>query len=128
MAEKAQLSPSEAGKRSYEEWRNELHSDPEYQRIYAEEAAKSELWLQLVEARQEAGLTQAQIAERLGVTQSQVARIEKRGYETYTLTTLRRYVAALGEGYSLEVHVHTPTDHSENLQDHSSRHSRFASA
>jgi transcriptional regulator with XRE-family HTH domain len=42
---------------------------------------------------------------RLGVTQSQVARIEKRGYDAYTLTTLRRYVAALGCEFSLEVTV-----------------------
>jgi transcriptional regulator with XRE-family HTH domain len=79
--------------------------------MYDEEAAKSELWLQLVEARQAAGLTQAQMAERLGVSQAQVARIEKRGYDAYTLTTLRRYIAALGEGYSLEVHIHTPKEY-----------------
>jgi len=45
------------------------------------------------------------LAERLGVSQAQVARIEKRGYDSYTLTTLRRYVEALGEGYSLEVSI-----------------------
>ena len=48
--------------------------------------------MQLVEARQAAGLTQAELAERLGVSQAQVARIEKRGYDAYTLITLRRYV------------------------------------
>ena len=52
-----------------------------------------------------AGLTQAQMAERLGVSQAQVARIEKKGYESYTLNSLRRYVLALGEGYALEVKV-----------------------
>ena len=70
-----------------------------------EEAAKKELWLQLVEARQAAGLTQADMAMRLGVTQSQVARIEKRGYDAYTLTTLRRYVDALGGAFELEVQI-----------------------
>jgi DNA-binding XRE family transcriptional regulator len=97
------------GQRSYQEWRGDLQSDPELQRLYTGEAAKKELWLQLVEARQEAGLTQAQMAERLGVTQSQVARIEKRGYDAYTLTTLRRYVQALGDDFCLEVRVrHVP--------------------
>ena len=70
-----------------------------------EEAAKKELWLQLVEARQKVGLTQAEMAQRLGVSQAQVARIEKRGYDAYTLNTLRRYVAALGGGFVLEVRV-----------------------
>ena len=55
--------------------------------------------------RQAAGLTQAEVAKRLAVSQGQVARIEKRGYDAYTLTTLRRYVEALGEGFSLEVRV-----------------------
>ncbi|HEX5501180.1 MAG TPA: helix-turn-helix transcriptional regulator [Thermomicrobiales bacterium] len=45
------------------------------------------------------------MAERLGVSQSQVAKIEKRGYEAYTLTTLRRYVQALGDDFTLEVRV-----------------------
>lgn len=94
------------GQASYQGWRDELRADPEYQAVYEEEAAKSELWIQLVEARQAAGLTQAELAKRLGVSQAQVARIEKRGYDAYTLNTLRRYVQALGEGFSLEVKVH----------------------
>jgi len=97
----------------YREWREQLLSDPKTRAIYEEEAAKKALWFQLVEARQQAGLTQEQMAQRLGVSQSQVARIEKRGYDAYTLTTLRRYVQALGEGYSLEVRITTPTSQDE---------------
>src|SRR6059058_6115866 len=99
-----------AGERSYQEWREGFLADPERRRIYEEEAAKSDLWLQLVEARQGAGLTQAQLAKRLGVSQAQVARIEKRGYDAYTLNSLRRYITALGEGFSLEVKIHIPDD------------------
>lgn len=95
----------EAGQARYDAFWAEQFADPEFRRVYAEEAAKKELWLQLVEARQAAGLTQAQLAERLGVSQSQVAKIEKRGYEAYTLTTLRRYVQALGDDFTLEVRV-----------------------
>src|SRR5438874_9363742 len=87
----------------YQEWHNALLATPEARAIYQEEAAKKELWLQLVEARQAAGLTQAELARRLGVSQAQVARIEKAGYDSYTLTTLRRYVQALGR--TLEVTV-----------------------
>lgn len=93
------------GQREYEEWRTNFLSDPENRRVYEEEAAKKELWLQLVEARQSAGLTQAELAKRLGVSQAQVARIEKRGYDAYTLNTLRRYLRALGEGFELRVTV-----------------------
>lgn len=98
------------GEESYRRWKERQHADPEYQKIYAEEAERSALWLQLVEARQAAGLTQVELAKRLGVSQAQVARIEKRGYDAYTLNTLRRYVEALGNGFKLEVAVHTPAE------------------
>lgn len=94
----------EVQKRYDEYWAKQM-ADPEFRAIYEEEAARMELWLQLVEARQAAGLTQQQMAERLGVSQAQVARIEKRGYDAYTLNTLRRYVKALGEGFELEVRI-----------------------
>ncbi len=93
------------GQTSYQTWREGLRANPEYQAIYEEEAAKSALWLQLVEARQQAGLTQQELAQRLGVSQAQVARMEKRGYDAYTLTSLRRYVSALGADFSLAVQI-----------------------
>ena len=80
-------------------------SEPEFRAIYEAEASKKELWLQLVEARQTAGLTQEEVARRLGVSQAQVARIEKRGYEAYTLRTLQRYVEALGDQFTLAITV-----------------------
>jgi DNA-binding XRE family transcriptional regulator len=93
------------GERDYQEWRDGLLADPEFRKIYEEEATKKELWLQLVEARQKAGITQAELARRLGVSQAQVARMEKRGYDAYTLNSLRKYVQALGEEFSLDVSV-----------------------
>ena len=109
-------NPIDEGARRYEAWRKRLLANPETEALYHEEAAKKELWMQLVEARHDAGLTQVQMAERLGVTQTQVARIEKAGYDAYSLNTLRRYVAALGEGYELEVRIRrreTPQPHPE---------------
>jgi len=102
-------SPIAAGEASYERWRREQLADPEFAEAYDEEAAKSELWLQLVEAREAAGLTQGEVAKRLGVSQAQVSRLEKSGYDAYTLNSLRRYLKALGGDFALEVHVqHRP--------------------
>jgi DNA-binding XRE family transcriptional regulator len=95
------------GQRAYEEWRDSFLADAENRRIYEEESRKKALWLQLVEARRAAGLTQVEVAGRMGVSQAQVARIEKRGYEAYTLKTLRRYLQALGDQFTLEVAVHS---------------------
>lgn len=90
---------------NYEDWREKFLADPENRQIYEEEAAKKELWLQLVEARQSAGLTQKELAERIGVSQAQVARMEKSGYDSYTLNSLRRYLAALGNDYVLNISI-----------------------
>ena len=96
------------GARLYEEDRARRMADPEFRTIYEEEAAKMDPSLQLVGARMAAGLTQAEMADRMGVSQAQIAPIEKRGYDLYTLNSLRRYVKALGEGFALEVKLHAP--------------------
>ena len=104
----------ETGQVRYDAFWDEQLADPAFRRVYAEEGTKQELWLQLVEARQAAGLTQTQLAERLGVGRSQVAQVERHGYEEYTLTTLRRYVQALGADFALEVRIRH-IQHTEHL-------------
>ncbi len=93
------------GQRSFEEYKAQILSDPKLRAMYEKEFRKKELWLQLVEARQEAGLTQKEVAERLGVSQAQVARIEKAGYGNYTLRTLERYIEALGDQFTVSVKI-----------------------
>ena len=44
--------------------------------------------------REAAGLTQEELAQRVAVTQSQLSKMERR--EDFRLSTLRRYVSALG--------------------------------
>lgn len=108
MTREAKQDYVKHGERDYQEWRESLVDTPEKRALYEEVAAKSDLWLQLVEARMAAGLTQEQMANRLGVSQAQVSRIEKCGYDAYTLNSLRRYVRALGGGFILEVRVCQP--------------------
>jgi DNA-binding XRE family transcriptional regulator len=98
-------SPIVDGRQAYEEDYARALSDSEFRALYEHEAQKKELWLQLVEARMASGLTQREMAKRLNVSQAQVARIEKAGYDCYTLNTLRRYVEALGSDFRLEVAI-----------------------
>lgn len=98
------------GQRLYQEHVARAFADPEFRAIYEEEARKKELWLQLVEARLDAGLTQKDVAKRMGISQAQVARIEKRGYEAHTLRTLQRYIEALGNGYKLVISIQKTGD------------------
>ena len=73
MATQSERDLIEEGGQDYQEWRQSLTDTPQKKALYEEIAVKSDLWLQLVEARQEAGLTQRQLAKRLGVSQAQVA-------------------------------------------------------
>ncbi len=98
-------TPTTTGQDSYQAWREGLAANPAYQVLFEEEAARGGLWLQLVEARQAAGLTQAEVARRIGVSQAQVARLEKSGYDGYSLNSLRRYVRALGDDFALDVRI-----------------------
>ena len=72
---------------------------PGYAQAYAALADEFAALSELLRARQAAGLTQAQVAERMGVPQSSVARLESSAgsrKHAPSLATLRRYADALG--------------------------------
>ena len=60
----------------------------------------------LLKARQDAGLTQAQVAERMGTHAPAVARLERSlatGKHSPSIATVRRYVKACGKKLVLRV-------------------------
>lgn len=56
----------------------------------------------LRELREQAGLTQAQLAERIGVGQRQVSKIEQGELDSAKVGTIRSYLEAVGGGLALE--------------------------
>jgi transcriptional regulator with XRE-family HTH domain len=75
----------------------------EVERIEREEG---ELLDQLLKARQEAGLTQAQVAQRMGTQAPSVARLERSlatGKHSPSLATLRKYAQACGRELVLQI-------------------------
>jgi Predicted transcriptional regulator with C-terminal CBS domains len=75
----------------------------EVERIEREEG---ELLDALLKARQEAGLTQAELALRMGTHAPAIARLEKSlatGKHSPSVSTLRRYLQACGKNLRLEV-------------------------
>ena len=54
------------------------------------------------ELRENAGVTQAQLAERIGVGQRQISKIEHGDLDTAKIGTIRRYLEAIGGSLSLE--------------------------
>jgi hypothetical protein len=75
----------------------------EVERIEREESALLDA---LLKARQDAGLTQAQVAERMGTQAPSVARLERAlatGKHSPSVATLRKYVKACGKRLVVQV-------------------------
>jgi DNA-binding XRE family transcriptional regulator len=75
----------------------------EVERIEREEAGLLDT---LLKARHEAGLTQAQVAERMGTQAPAVVRLERSlatGKHSPSIATLRKYVKACGKNLVLQV-------------------------
>lgn len=87
--------------RTHEELKALALSDPavrtEHERIEREEMPMLDT---ILKARAEAGLTQAQVAERMGTKAPAVARLENAlvtGKHSPSIATLQKYAAALGK-------------------------------
>jgi predicted transcriptional regulator len=86
---------------THEELVEKMLSDPrvraEVERLEREEMPMLDA---ILKARREAGLTQAEVAERMGTRAPAVARLENAlvtGKPSPSLSTLRKYAAALGK-------------------------------
>ncbi|TXD36525.1 helix-turn-helix transcriptional regulator [Lujinxingia vulgaris] len=79
--------------RTLEELDREHFTDDELKEI-RQEALAAVMELNLKALRKEIGLTQQELADRLEMAQAQVSHIENR--DDFLLSTLRRYVEALG--------------------------------
>jgi DNA-binding XRE family transcriptional regulator len=70
------------------------------------EREEGELLDQLLKARHDAGLTQAQVAERMGTHPPSVARLERAlatGKHSPSLATLRKYAQACGRELVVQI-------------------------
>jgi len=86
---------------TYDEMKAKMLDNPairaEYERIEREEMPMLDA---ILSARKEAGLTQAQVAERMGTKATAVARLEAAlvsGKHSPSIATLRKYANALGK-------------------------------
>jgi DNA-binding XRE family transcriptional regulator len=80
--------------------RKRLFDDPELKAAYDALEEEYTALDALLKARKEAGLTQAQVAERMGTTASAVARLEGaivREKHSPTFATLKKYARACGK-------------------------------
>ncbi len=76
-------------------WRTLREKMPPERRARVDEAVRRELLvMELAELRREAGKTQSEVAAIAEMTQAELSKFERR--EDHLISTLRRYVTALG--------------------------------
>ena len=82
--------------------RTRLLSDPDVKAEYDRLGPIYAVVDEMIEARQLAGLTQAEVAQRMGTTQSVVARLESARHMP-TFDMVARYAAAIGR--RVDIHL-----------------------
>ena len=90
--------------------------DPIFRQEYDALAEEFALFDALVSARQQAGLTQTEVAERMGTKTPAVARLEAGGgrqHHAPSLATLRKYAAAVGCRLEVKLVPLSPTPQQE---------------
>ncbi len=86
--------------RTWKDARNELLSDPETAKEYEDLRPRYEVISQIIEARDEQGITQAELAERTGIRQSNISRLEGGNYNPSL-----EFLSRIAKGLDMELHI-----------------------
>jgi len=82
-------------KTNFDRYLDEQLKDPAFAARFDQAGEAWDVALQIVALRQQAGLSQKDLAKLLKTSQQQISRLESVGYEGHSLSTLRRIAAAL---------------------------------
>ena len=80
-----------------------IGDDAQRQASLQEERVNAEVARTIYELRQEAGLTQKQLADLVGTTQSVISRLEDADYEGHSLSMINRIAQALGRKLTVQM-------------------------
>jgi predicted XRE-type DNA-binding protein len=86
-----------------DELEEEIAANPPMQQAYQQELARLALANEVLQAREQAKLSQAQLAHRIGIKQAGVARMERADYTSFNMKTLAKM--AVATGHELEVQL-----------------------
>lgn len=82
-------------KTNFDRYLEEQLQNPAFAARFEQAGEAWDVALQITALRQQAGLSQKDLAKRLKTSQQQVSRLESPGYEGHSLSTLRRVADAL---------------------------------
>jgi transcriptional regulator with XRE-family HTH domain len=82
-------------KTNFDKYLDEQLKDPEFAARFDRAGEAWDVALQIAALRNEAGLSQKELAKLLKISQQQISRLESPGYEGHSLSTLRRVAKVL---------------------------------
>ena len=82
-------------KTNFDRYLEEQLKDPDFAERFKAAGEAWDIALQITRLREEAGVSQRELADRLDTTQQQISRLESPAYEGHSLSMLRRVAAAL---------------------------------
>jgi len=82
-------------KTNFDKYLDEQLKDPEFAARFERAGEAWDVALQIAALRNEAGLSQKDLAKLLKISQQQISRLESPGYEGHSLSTLRRVAKVL---------------------------------
>jgi len=91
----ARLADENMKKTNFDRYLEEQMRDPVFTARFEQAGEAWDVALKLASLRQQAGLSQKELARRLKTSQQQISRLESPSYEGHSLTTLRRVANAL---------------------------------
>lgn len=87
---------------SFEEMKNDLLKDNEFKTEYEKLKPRYEAIEQIIKARKEQNMTQAELAKRVGTQKSNISRLESGNYNP-SLDFLTKVSEALGKSLSVQL-------------------------
>lgn len=81
---------------SFEDWLEKKLRANRFRQAYRSQLPSARVAVKIARLRQEARLSQQDLAQRMGTSQQAVARLERGDYEGMTFSTLTRLADALG--------------------------------
>lgn len=96
-------------KTNFDAYLEEQLRDPDFAARFKEAGEARDVSLQIAALRQQAGLSQKELALRLKTSQQQISRLESPGYEGHSLSMLRRVAHELHAKVRLVFESDIPT-------------------
>ena len=78
--------------------------DPGFAAAYSKADEKHNIARQLAKLREASGLSQAELAKKIHTSQAQISRLESADYEGHTISTLKKYLRAVGASMTIRFH------------------------